>query len=82
MQVRPFDIKYQPRDYKPAKSHFVEKNWILITRSGTTGRVIIVNGDIAGTMVTEHVIRVISDESLIDPYFVYALLGSDIIGRQ
>lgn len=82
MQVRPFDIKYQPRDYKPAKSHFVEKNWILITRSGTTGRVIIVNGDIAGTMVTEHVIRVICDESLIDPYYVYAVLASDKIGRQ
>lgn len=82
LQVRPFDIKYQPRDYKPAKSHFVEKDWILITRSGTTGRVVIVNEDIAGKMVTEHVIRVICDENLIDPYYVYAVLASDKIGRQ
>lgn len=33
-------------------------------------------------MVTEHVIRVICDESLIDPYYVYAVLASDKIGRQ
>lgn len=31
LQVRPFDIKYQPKDYNPARKHFVEKDWILIT---------------------------------------------------
>lgn len=82
LQVRPFDIKFQPRDYKPAKSHYVEKDWILITRSGTTGRVVIVNDDIAGKMVTEHVIRVICDDTIIDPYYVYAVLASEKIGRQ
>ena len=35
----------------------------------------------AGTMVSEHVIRVICDESIIDPYYVYAYLSTDKIGK-
>ena len=81
LQIRPFDIKYQPKEYKPARNHFVEKDWILITRSGSTGRVVIVNDLMAGTMVSEHVIRVIVDEEKIDPYYVYAYLASDKIGK-
>lgn len=81
LQIRPFDIKYQPNDYGPSKNHFVEKNWILITRSGSTGRVVIVNDEMAGKMVSEHVIRVICDEDLIDPYYVYAFLASNKVGK-
>ncbi|MBQ3756226.1 MAG: N-6 DNA methylase [Oscillospiraceae bacterium] len=81
LQIRPFDLKYQPRDYKPAAKHFVEKDWILITRSGSTGRVVMVTDSMAGTMVSEHVIRVICDESIIDPYYVYAYLATEDIGK-
>lgn len=81
LQVRPFDLKYTPKDYKPAAKHFVEKNWILITRSGSTGRVVMVTDNMAGAMVSEHVIRVICDETLIDPYYVYAYLSTNNIGK-
>lgn len=81
LQIRPFDLQYQPKDYKPAAKHFVEKDWILITRSGSTGRVVMVTDSMAGTMVTEHVIRVICDKNLIDPYYVYAYLSTDKIGK-
>ena len=81
LQIRPFDLQYQPKDYKPAAKHFVEKDWILITRSGSTGRVIMVTDSMAGTMVSEHVIRVICDENLIDPYYVYAYLSTNNIGK-
>lgn len=81
LQIRPFDIKYQPINYKPAINHIVEKDWILITRSGSTGRVVIVGDELAGTMITEHVIRVIVDSNLIDPYYVYAYLASENIGK-
>ncbi len=82
LQVRPFDLQYQPKDYAPAKNHIVEKNWLLVTRSGSTGRVVIVNDEMAGKMVTEHVIRIICDEDLIDPYYVYAYLATDKIGKM
>lgn len=81
LQIRPFDLKYQPADYKPAKNHVVEKDWILITRSGSTGRVVIVNDLMAGTMISEHVIRVVINPELIDPYYVYAYLASEKIGK-
>ena len=32
-------------------------------------------------MVTEHVIRVICDETLVDPYYVYAYLATEGIGK-
>ena len=67
LQIRPFDLQYQPKDYKPATKHFVEKDWILITRSGSTGRVVMVTESMAGSMVSEHVIRVVCDENVIDP---------------
>ena len=81
LQIRPFDIKYQPTDYKPARNHVVEKDWILITRSGSTGRVVIVGKELDGTMITEHVIRVIVNPKLVDPYYVYAYLASENIGK-
>lgn len=81
LQIRPFDLKYQPINYMPASKHFVNKDWILITRSGSTGRVVMVTDTIANTMVSEHVIRVICDANLIDPYYVYAYLATDQIGK-
>lgn len=81
LQVRPFDLKYTPKDYKPAAKHFVDKDWILITRSGSTGRVVMVTDNMSGAMVSEHVIRVICDETIIDPYYVYAYLSTDGIGK-
>ena len=81
LQVRPFDLKYQPKNFKPAQKHYVHKDWILITRSGSTGRVVMVTDTIADSMVSEHVIRVICDEQSIDPYYVYAYLSSERIGK-
>jgi hypothetical protein len=81
LQIRPFDLKHQPKDYRPAQKHFVYKDWILITRSGSTGRVVMVTDTIANTMVSEHVIRVICEEQAIDPYYVYSYLASESIGK-
>ncbi len=81
LQTRPYDLKYQPKDYKPAKNHFVKKDWLLITRSGSTGRVVMVGDSLDGTMVTEHVIRVIVDSNLINPYYLYAYLSSTRVGK-
>lgn len=81
LQTRPFDLRYQPKNYPPAARHFVKKGWILITRSGSTGRVVMVDDSMDDSMVSEHVIRVICDENLIDPYYVYAYLATENIGR-
>lgn len=81
LQIRPFDLKYQPADYRPARNHFVKAGWILITRSGSTGRVVMTPSSMDGCMVSEHVIRVVCDESEIDPYYVYSFLSSEDVGK-
>lgn len=81
LQVRPFDVKYQPKKYAPAANHFVKEGWILITRSGSTGRVVMANESMNDQMVTEHVIRVVCDESIIDPYYLYAYLSTEGVGK-
>lgn len=81
LQMRPYDIKYQPKNYTPARNHFVHKDWILVTRSGSTGRVRMTDNTLDGCMVSEHVIRVICNSELIDPYYVYAYLASEKIGK-
>ena len=53
----------------------------MITRSGSTGRVVMVTESMVGSMVSEHVIRVVCDENLIDPYYVYAYLSTSNIGK-
>ena len=40
-----------------------------------------VTDSMAGTMVTEHVIRVICNKDLVDPYYVYAYLATEDIGK-
>ena len=40
-----------------------------------------VTESMAGSMVSEHVIRVVCDESVIDPYYVYAYLSTERIGK-
>ncbi len=81
LQVRPFDLKYQPKSSKVASSCIVEKDWVLVTRSGSTGRIVIVNDFLAGSMVSEHVIRIVCDKKQIDPYYLYAFLAGSKVGK-
>ena len=52
------------------------KNWTLITRSGTIGRMAFVRPDMAGMACSEHVLRVVPNSSRIPPGYLYAFLSS------
>jgi len=54
----------------------VHKGWILITRSGTTGIVSSVPEAWEGYAMSEHVIRIIPDETKIEPEYLLAMLQS------
>jgi type I restriction enzyme S subunit len=54
----------------------IEKDWILITRSGTVGRTILSRKEMEGMACTEDVLRVVPDPSLISPEYLYAFLRS------
>lgn len=52
----------------------VHHGYILISRSGTVGNTIMVNKALDGFAVSEHAMRLIIDESKIEPEYVYAYL--------
>ncbi|MCF7500801.1 restriction endonuclease subunit S [Pseudoalteromonas sp. L1] len=54
----------------------VKKDWILITRSGTIGRLAFCRPDMDDFACTEDVMRVVADESKIDAGYFYAFLSS------
>jgi type I restriction enzyme S subunit len=58
------------------KNLLVKKDWILITRSGTIGRLAYARPDMDGFACTEDVLRVVADESLIPSGYLYAFLSS------
>lgn len=56
----------------------VEKGWLLITRSGSTGIVSSVADNWDGYAISEHVIRIVPDTNKIDSAYLYAFLQSQI----
>jgi type I restriction enzyme S subunit len=53
----------------------IEKKWILITRSGTVGRMAFARPDMHGMACSEHVLRVVPDEKKIPAGYLFAFLS-------
>lgn len=54
----------------------IERDWTLITRSGTIGRMTYARSDMNGFACSEHVLRVVADHNRISPGYLYAFLSS------
>ena len=68
--LKPKDFLYgTPEDWRDL---MVERGWVLISRSGTVGQVLLVGRDFTNTAVTEHAIRLKALES----GYLYAFLRS------
>lgn len=52
----------------------VDKNDILISRSGTVGNTVIVGDDLKDTAISEHALRLVIDSQKISPHYVFAYL--------
>lgn len=64
---------------KAAKANpklIIHRDWTLITRSGTIGRMVYSRPDMDGLACTEDVLRVIPDPAKILPGYLYAFLSS------
>ena len=55
----------------------IKKNWILITRSGTLARTVYVWNNYEEFAASEHLIRVVPNNTDIDAGYLYAFLSSD-----
>jgi len=78
--IRTSDLSHLPliskKQVKRNPLFALEEHWTLITRSGTIGRMAYVRPDMSGLACSEHVLRVVPDESLIPPGYLYAYLSS------
>lgn len=67
-------LSVKDRKYKELK---VEHGWILVTRSGSTGLVSRVPKAWDGYAVSEHIIRIIPDDSKLSGHYLYGFLQTD-----
>lgn len=54
----------------------IERDWTLITRSGTIGRMTYARSDMNGFACSEHVLRVAAEPGMIMPGYLHAFLSS------
>jgi type I restriction enzyme S subunit len=77
IQIRQTDLNYIANlQIADMKDLLVKGGWTLITRSGTIGRTCFVWNNYEDYAASEHILRVIPDESKIDPGYLYAFLSS------
>ena len=63
VHFQPADVKYlSPASHKDINLIVVRAGWLLITRSGTVGRVTLCPQEWDGWAASEHIIRIIPDE--------------------
>ncbi|HUW95133.1 MAG TPA: restriction endonuclease subunit S [Anaerolineae bacterium] len=80
MHLKPSAEKYLSRTMPNIHHYVVQKNWVLVTDSGTIGNVQFVDRWLAGSAVTNNVIRVCSER--LHPGYLYAFLVSPYGNRQ
>ncbi len=70
--------KWFRHDDPKLESLSVKSGWLLITRSGSTGIISSVPEAWDGFALSEHIIRIIPDKTLLDPFYILAYLRSKI----
>lgn len=75
-QIKPQDIKYIWKEMKNLNLYIVRKNWILVTCSGSIGRLSLIRDFWDEWIATNHLLRVIPDLNEIHPGYLTAFLLS------
>ena len=78
VEFRPDDVMYLSRAiHRNLDSLTIHEGWILITRSGTVGRVVVVSSEWEGWTATEDTIRVVGSGRC-DPHYLGMFLASPL----
>ena len=79
IQFLPDDMKYlSSKSHRNLDEIVIRAGWLLITRSGTVGRISICPSHWDGFVASEHIIRVIPDEKKCPSGYLSAFLASPI----
>ena len=76
--IHDIDYKHQPMSFAASQGLLVEEGWLLVTRSGSTGRVRYANRELSNCAISDHCIRIVPDETRVDGGYLYAFLSSKI----
>lgn len=76
LQLRSYTGKWLSPNNPKLSELVVKKGWILITRSGSTGIVSVVPEAWDGFAMSEHVIRIIPDETKLNSHYILGFLRS------
>ncbi|MCJ7576773.1 MAG: restriction endonuclease subunit S [Dehalococcoidia bacterium] len=74
-QTKPTDVKYISIHSSHIKDVIIKRNWVLLTRSGTVGRIAIVREGLDNWAASEHLYRIVTKPE-IHPGYVAAFLSS------
>ncbi|MCM2979179.1 N-6 DNA methylase [Priestia aryabhattai] len=75
-QFSPVNVKHLSKKTKNINNYLIEKDWILITRSGTTGIVSLAPSNWSNLAVSDHVIRIKPNEEKMNIGYIYIYLKS------
>ncbi|MDI6821617.1 MAG: restriction endonuclease subunit S [Actinomycetota bacterium] len=74
-QIKPMDVKYLWSGTRNLKNILIKKDWVLMTRSGTVGRIGVVRSGWEDWAASEHVLRIIIKPEIHSGY-IAAFLSS------
>lgn len=77
-QMCPHDLKYISHNVnkKQVKQCLIKSGWILLTRSGTIGRIGLVPSTMKNWAASEHMIRIVAQENTSHPGYIAAFLST------
>ena len=77
VHFQPADVKYLSRTaHKRLDRWIIRSGWLLVTCSGTVGRVTICPSEWDGWAASQHILRIVPDESACLSGYLYAFLAS------
>lgn len=87
VQIKPYDIKYLSSSaHKDLDKWIIRQGWVLVTCSGTVGRIALTPPHWHGWAATQHILRIVPDLSKSHPGYIAVFLatpyGSYQVTRQ
>lgn len=83
VQIKPYDLKYiSTKVTKNIEDWTVQASWVLVSCSGTIGRIALVPKEWDGWAISQHVLRIIPNIKKINTGFLVAFLRSEYGHQQ
>lgn len=77
MMMKPYNLKYlSNKAHKDLSKWIIRDGWILVSCSGTIGRVTLTTGRLDGWAASQHIERIVPTPNKLDPGYLVAFLGT------